>query len=154
MLCRQYGPTQWEQVDDAAIEASGKRLAALYSTKIGEDGAAGFVPRRPARVHAALASRNTRRAAPRAVSAPVFEDDEAEILEDPLARPQSARSSATVGTRSLVALCVVSPQGLGWLNEHSLSLSKQRPAGRVRKKRGVFAGASCQHARARRRLAD
>jgi hypothetical protein len=33
------GPTQWEQVDDAAIEASGKRLAALYSTKTGEDGA-------------------------------------------------------------------------------------------------------------------
>ena len=34
-----YGPTQWEQVDDTAIEASGKRLAALYSTKLGEDGA-------------------------------------------------------------------------------------------------------------------
>ena len=39
------GPTQWEQVDDAAIEASGKRLAALYSTKTGEDGACPPMPR-------------------------------------------------------------------------------------------------------------
>ena len=28
-----------EQVDDAAVEASGRRLAALYSTKVGEEGA-------------------------------------------------------------------------------------------------------------------
>ena len=30
-----------EQVDDAAVEASGRRLAALYSTKVGEEGASG-----------------------------------------------------------------------------------------------------------------
>jgi hypothetical protein len=34
-----YGPTQWEQVDDSAVEASGQRLALLYSTKVGEGGA-------------------------------------------------------------------------------------------------------------------
>jgi hypothetical protein len=29
---------------------------------------------------------------------------------------------------------------MGWLDESSLTLSKQRPAGRVRKKRGIFIG--------------
>ena len=36
-------------------------------------------------------------------------------------------------------------QGLGWLNEHTLSLSKQRPArGKARKKRGMFTGGPLQ----------
>ena len=39
MLRHSYGPTQWEQVDDAAVEASGQRLALLYSTKVGDGGA-------------------------------------------------------------------------------------------------------------------
>ena len=85
-----------------------------------------------------------------AAAAPVFEDDDADILEDPLVRRHAAarlhvalRRCCALAPR--VATLTAAPrhdsQGMGWLNQSSLTLSKQRPVGQLRKRRGIFIGA-------------
>ena len=82
----------------------------------------------------------------------MFEDDDAEILEDPLVRRCARAHALSCPHRALVrfaaryaaltAALLFSEQGMGWLNQSSLTLSKQRPVGRQRKRRGIFIGVS------------
>ena len=157
------GPTQWEQVDDAAIEASGKRLAALYSTKTGEDGAC------PAHASEACTARLAPHAVPltaRARRLPqrpclrmttrtswrtrwcVALQRRARVWLR-LAAARYARGAAVL----TIALRLVT-QGMGWLNQGSLTLSKQRPVGRLRKQKGIFIGASAHNAALGTRFLD
>ena len=85
----------------------------------------------------------------------MFEDDDADILEDPLVRGLAAACASGLrlaaaryapGAAVLTIALRLGTQGMGWLNQGSLTLSKQRPVGRLRKQKGIFIGASACNA--------